>query len=417
MKRLIIFLVFICVTLISCSSPIQTDDETETTVNYHWKIPKDDENNNQEKKSSSNDENTDKPQIQIVTITFDFDNDKSPFIRRIEKGKTIQCPQNPTKENYTFVGWYLNDSLFDFSRPIFSDIILKAKWDKIYCTVFFDSDDGTLISPQVIEKGGYIKYFQNPTKENYEFLGWYLGDYLFDFSAPIKSNITLKAKWDKIYFNIDFDSNGGTKIDTLTIHKYDYIKRPTEPKKDFYEFVGWFLNDEEFNFDTTQITEDITLKAKWKPLLEIKFDSDGGTTVDSQYIKYKNKCIIPKSNPTKEGCVFAYWYNEDENIEFDFNSNITKNITLKAKWYRYSCYVGDYNAIDLEYYVNGVKVNKIKCADETSTCVREYINNHLAYLFIYVEDNHIVVEKRIAEHRFIIKDVYFDGDYVYIIYE
>lgn len=44
-----------------------------------------------------------------------------------EKGY-IKKPTDPTRENYMFTGWYYNDELYDFSKPVTSDITLEAKW-------------------------------------------------------------------------------------------------------------------------------------------------------------------------------------------------------------------------------------------------------------------------------------------------
>lgn len=66
-----------------------------------------------------------------------------------------------------------------------------------YCTVIFDSNGGTKISSQKVEKGKTAVKPTNPIKEGYTFSNWYNGNSLFDFSTPINSDITLKASWSK----------------------------------------------------------------------------------------------------------------------------------------------------------------------------------------------------------------------------
>ncbi len=61
----------------------------------------------------------------------------------------------------------------------------------------------------------------------------------------------------------------------------------------------------------------------------ITFDSNGGTIIESIKVKENEKVKKP-INPTKDGYVFDGWYYEDE--IFDFNTKITKDITLKAYW-------------------------------------------------------------------------------------
>ena len=44
------------------------------------------------------------------------------------KGYGINAPNEPTKEGYKLVGWYLNGKPFNFSAPLEKDITLTAKW-------------------------------------------------------------------------------------------------------------------------------------------------------------------------------------------------------------------------------------------------------------------------------------------------
>lgn len=61
----------------------------------------------------------------------------------------------------------------------------------------------------------------------------------------------------------------------------------------------------------------------------VTFDSDGGSSVESQTIPFGTHAIPPES-PTKEGCVLSDWHLDDE--PFDFETPIESNITLKAVW-------------------------------------------------------------------------------------
>jgi len=61
----------------------------------------------------------------------------------------------------------------------------------------------------------------------------------------------------------------------------------------------------------------------------VKFDSNGGTIVESQTITKGEKATKP-ADPTKEGYTFDGWYLDSE--KYDFNTEVTKDITLKAKW-------------------------------------------------------------------------------------
>lgn len=62
---------------------------------------------------------------------------------------------------------------------------------------------------------------------------------------------------------VTFDSNGGSDVDQQEICNTSAIK-PSDPKKDGYDFAGWYLGDTQYTFDT-KITTDFTLKAHWTP--------------------------------------------------------------------------------------------------------------------------------------------------------
>lgn len=61
----------------------------------------------------------------------------------------------------------------------------------------------------------------------------------------------------------------------------------------------------------------------------ITFNSDGGTAINNKKVK-ENGSVIKPADPVKEGYTFDGWYLNDE--KFDFNTKITSNITLTAKW-------------------------------------------------------------------------------------
>ena len=64
----------------------------------------------------------------------------------------------------------------------------------------------------------------------------------------------------------------------------------------------------------------------------VTFDSDGGTVVENQKIKVNKPAKQPEI-PLKEGYTFLGWYYTDnQNIEFNFQTKVRKKINLIAKW-------------------------------------------------------------------------------------
>ncbi|WP_054251454.1 InlB B-repeat-containing protein [Neofamilia massiliensis] len=64
--------------------------------------------------------------------------------------------------------------------------------------VTFDSNGGSKVEAVEVEKGKTVEKPADPTREGFEFVGWYLGNEKFDFASPVNENITLKAVWSQI---------------------------------------------------------------------------------------------------------------------------------------------------------------------------------------------------------------------------
>ena len=64
----------------------------------------------------------------------------------------------------------------------------------------------------------------------------------------------------------------------------------------------------------------------------VRFDTDGGSHVVEQKIKYGEKIAEP-ATPVRENYRFCGWYSDPEgNKSFDFDENINGSITVYAKW-------------------------------------------------------------------------------------
>ena len=68
------------------------------------------------------------PEEPEYTVSFDTDGGSTVAPQTVKNGKTAAKPADPTKEGYTFGGWYLGETAYDFSTPVTKNITLKAKW-------------------------------------------------------------------------------------------------------------------------------------------------------------------------------------------------------------------------------------------------------------------------------------------------
>jgi uncharacterized repeat protein (TIGR02543 family) len=67
-----------------------------------------------------------------------------------------------------------------------------------YCSVSFHAGNGTPVAPLQTTYGGHVTSPSSPTRDGYEFSGWYTDNTYstrFDFSAPLVSDESVYAKW------------------------------------------------------------------------------------------------------------------------------------------------------------------------------------------------------------------------------
>ena len=134
-------------------------------------------------------------------------------------------------------------------------------------------------------------------------------------------NVTVTAKWKINQYTVTFDTDGGSKIDSITQDYGATITAPKNPTKEGYTFVGW-----DKTIPTTMPAENMTVKAKWKiNQYTITFDTTGGSKIDPITQDYGTAITAPAA-PTKEGYTFAGW---DKTIPAKMPA---ENMTVKAKW-------------------------------------------------------------------------------------
>ena len=142
-------------------------------------------------------------------------------------------------------------------------------------------------------------------------------------------------------YTVTFNAYGGFPTpDEQHVKSGEKAVLPVEPTLKGYTFAFWYLGEDEQNataYDfNTPVTENITLTAKWNiNKYTVTFNSYGGTPVPpAQEVEYGLTATKP-ADPTLKGYTFAFWYlGEDEQnaTAYDFNTPVTENITLTAKW-------------------------------------------------------------------------------------
>lgn len=207
-----------------------------------------------------------------LEATFDPDNGKpkvTKFIDNDKNSKFAELVPEPTKENYTFAGWYNGNEKFDFTTVPTGDVTLTAKWTANDYYVSFVTEHGDPPTSQNVKYNGTAKDPGKLTEEGYTFDGWYADENRtieFDFTKPIKRNTTVYAKWTAKDYEVSFITEHGK---TPTSQNVPYNKTATNPGEltaEGYTFIGWYADHTcttEFDF-STPITGDTKVYAKWE---------------------------------------------------------------------------------------------------------------------------------------------------------
>ena len=204
-------------------------------------------------------------------------------------------------------------------------------------TISFDTDGGSTVEAQSVTKGETVIEPKDPTKEGYIFDGWYVNDSKWDFNTEVSENVTLKAKWIVIIYDVHFIDENGVLIGTQTVPHGNKITKPENPQKEDFLFDGWYVNDSEWDFNTP-VTQDLTLSSHWRPVIyhTVSYISAGNYYTTS----VKSGDVIQESTPMEiSGWTFEGWYSDD--VKWDFSTPITEDVTLVAKWSSRITYVLD----------------------------------------------------------------------------
>ena len=141
----------------------------------------------------------------------------------------------------------------------------------------------------------------------------------------------------QVKHTVSFETDGGSKVPSQSVVNGGMATMPEiEPIKAGYTFGGWYKDvggTQVYDFNSV-ITEATTIYVKWNAqTYTVSFNTDGGSAVSNQSVLHGGKATIPEVQPTKAGYTFGGWYKDAGYTEtYDFNSNITGNTIIYAKW-------------------------------------------------------------------------------------
>ncbi len=224
---------------------------------------------------------------------------------------------------------------------ILSALFISAcSCSKIKYEVTFDIDGKETVVN--VNKGDKVETIEEPKKEGYTFDGWYLGEEKYDFNKEVTSDLKLVAKWTKNNvqeepetpvktktYIVKFNTDSESVINDLKVKKNDKVTKPSDPVKNGYKFLGWYLNGKLYNFDK-KVTKNITLVAKWEKLPVINYlieKVDGSTLGQVRLYVTKDNVKVNGSFDLLETDGTLHENVEVKSTGINFNEKLIKEIT------------------------------------------------------------------------------------------
>ena len=226
-------------------------------------------------------------------------------------------------------------------------------------------DNTTITSVTIPASVTEIGKLTAPTVEGYTFDGWYADaahTTEFDFTQPITGDTTVYAKWTANDYYVSFFTEHGAPPTSQNVKYNGTADNPGKLKAEGYTFDDWYTDDTyTIKFDFTQpIKRNTTVYAKWTAKdYEVSFVTEHGDAPTSQNVPY-NKTATDPGKLSAEGYTFIGWYaDEAHKTKFDFNTPITGDTKVYAKWEKNAPVLPDTYALNISgafVYVDGVDV-------------------------------------------------------------
>ncbi|OMF37599.1 hypothetical protein BK133_05990, partial [Paenibacillus sp. FSL H8-0548] len=265
--------------------------------------------------------------IKTYTITFKDWDGATLKTEPVNHGGNATAPVNPSRTGHTFTGW---DAGF---TGVTASATITAQYSVNEYTVSFNSNGGSTVDAIDADYGTKIVEPAVPTREGYNFDGWYqeaglTNAWAFASDTVPANDITLFAKWTIKTYTVTFKDWDGATLKTEPVNHGSNATAPTSPARTGYTFTGW-------SGAFAGVTASATITAQYSVNeYTVSFNSSGGSTVDAIYADYGSKIVEP-ALPTREGYNFDGWYQEvglTNAWVFASDTVPANDITLFAKW-------------------------------------------------------------------------------------
>lgn len=303
------------------------------------------------------------------TLTFETNGGSAINPVTVRHGNAVARPADPTKDKYTFIGWYADPEFteeYDFATVLEADKTIYAKFEltstpigDIY--VRYDVlhikqlPDGTydLANAEVehlsakkdttvtaVIKDYRATHHVNVNRTLSKLTGTAIQPYKGVDGKPVYT--ILSVYYDLDFHTLTFDTMGGSKIAPETVRHGLTVAKPKDPVNGGYIFDGWYTDKtfrHRYDF-STPLTEDITIYAKWflivLPGTTVKKTAPKLNTSDHfAYVQgYPNGTVKPAGNITRaETAAILFRLMDDASRKTYYSTKSGFRDVASGSWY------------------------------------------------------------------------------------
>ena len=303
------------------------------------------------------------------TLTFETNGGSAINPVTVRHGNAVARPTDPTKDKYTFIGWYADPEFtakYDFATVLEADKTIYAKFEltstpigDIY--VRYDVlhikqlPDGTydLANAEVehlsakkdttvtaVIKDYRATHHVNVNRTLSKLTGTAIQPYMGVDGKPVYT--ILSVYYDLDFHTLTFDTMGGSKIAPETVRHGLTVAKPKDPVNGGYIFDGWYTDKtfrHRYDF-STPLTEDITIYAKWflivLPGVTVKKNTPKLNTSDHfAYVQgYPDGTVKPAGNITRaETAAILFRLMDDASRKTYYSTKSGFRDVASGSWY------------------------------------------------------------------------------------
>ena len=303
------------------------------------------------------------------TLTFETNGGSTIAPVTVRHGNAVARPADPTKDKYTFIGWYADPEFteeYDFATVLEADKTIYAKFEltstpigDIY--VRYDVlhikqlPDGSydLANAEVehlsakkdttvtaVIKDYRATHHVNVNRTLSKLTGTAIQPYMGVDGKPVYT--ILSVYYDLDFHTLTFDTMGGSKIAPETVRHGLTVAKPKDPVNGGYIFDGWYTDKtfrHRYDF-STPLTEDITIYAKWflivLPGVTVKKNTPKLNTADHfAYVQgYPNGTVKPAGNITRaETAAILFRLMDDASRKTYYSTKSGFRDVASGSWY------------------------------------------------------------------------------------